>query len=351
MILKLFAMRMTFFVILFFWGININTFAQITDKPRLLKYTTPLCPIDISKTFAKEGLLAANTETVSVKKDTIYTVLKSDMKQSNGYVILRQGTEIPEERYDTVLLRTFLISPGYAFNIIQNIGSYSLIQFFPLKHQKKKNLFGHILARKKAGEKLNSLDVESYTIQGLKLTLQTPGVDKTENIFDLSETVFIVPTSLILNNSYEFENQNGVFSIGLLALPVKLRPFATESGQFDFTDGFSVGTTLSWTIHQNFKKGFAHSALLYVGVSSFTADSSKIKEQRNDYKIATFSPAIGWMWGKNNVQLSLLVGIDFPPGQLQKKWVYRNKPWLGLGIGIGLFKIGNDTNNQLGNNK
>ncbi len=341
-----------FFCIIFLYYGSNNLLAQISDKPRYLKYATPLCPIDIAKTFAKEGLLAANTETISIEKDTIYTVLKADIKDSDGSIILKQGTRIPEGRSDTLLLRTLLISPGYAFNIIQQIGSYSLIQFWPLKNQKNKNLFGYLLSREKEGEKLNRFDKESsYTVDGLKLTLSGSETDKKAEVFDLSKTVFIVPTSLIINNSTEFENHNKALNIGLLALPVKIRPFATESGQFDFSDGFSVGTTLSWTIHHNFKKGFTHNALLYVGISSFTADSSKIKEQRNDYKIATFSPAIGWMWGKNNVQLSFLVGVDFPPGQLQKKWVYRNKPWFGLGIGIGLFKIGNEGNNIEGKNK
>jgi hypothetical protein len=326
--------------------------AHAQDKPRLLKYTTPLCPIDISKTFAKEGLLMANKETVSITKDTIYKEISQDIKDKEGETVLKKGTKMPEEKYDTVLLRTLLIEPGFAFDIIQQIGNYSLIKFWPLKDQKNKGLFHHYLSGKESGEQLDKLGSDSgnFAVEGLKIVTSKPNGKGDSVLYDLSKSTFIVPTALILNNSIEFENKNGALNVGLLALPVKIRPFATESGQFDFADGFSVGTTLSWTLHHNFKTGFTHNLLLYVGISSFTADSSKIKEQRNDYKIAAFSPAIGWMWGKNNVQLSVLGGMDFPAGNLQKKWVYRNMPWFGLGIGIGLFKIGNEETTKQGKN-
>lgn len=62
--------------------------------------------------------------------------------------------------------------------------------------------------------------------------------------------------------------------------------------------------------------------------------------------IATFSPALGYMWEKHNVQLTLLAGVDLPAGKIQKEWVYRNMPWLGIGVGIGLFKIDNEKDNN-----
>jgi len=50
------------------------------------------------------------------------------------------------------------------------------------------------------------------------------------------------------------------------------------------------------------------------------------------------------MWEKNGIQLSILTGIDFPSGNLQQKGVYRNQPWIGFGLGFGLFKIDNEKN-------
>jgi hypothetical protein len=332
--------------------------AQIKDKPRLLKYTTPLCPVDINKTFAKEGLLAANKETIAIIPDTTYILIND----SNLVNVNNKKVNKPEDvaklrqiKQDTVLLRTLLIDPGYAFDIIQQIGSYSLIKFWPLRDQKNKGLFQHSLLGRETAAQLDKLSSESenFAVKGLTIVGPDSNGKKGEiPLYDLSKTTFIIPTTLILNNSVEFENKNGQLNIGLLALPVKIRPFATENGQFDFTDGFSVGSTFSWTLHHNFQTGFTHNLLGYMGISSFTADSSKIKEVRNDndYKIAAFSPAIGYMWGKNNVQLTLLVGIDFPAGKVQQNWVYRNKPWIGLGIGIGMFKIGNEDNNKQGKN-
>ena len=53
------------------------------------------------------------------------------------------------------------------------------------------------------------------------------------------------------------------------------------------------------------------------------------------------------MFEKNGVQLSLLCGVDLPSGNIQKKWVYRNMPWLGLGVGVGLFKINNENKSSV----
>jgi hypothetical protein len=318
---------------------GIDSFSQTTkfEKPRYLKHSTLLCPIDITKSYNKEGLIGANTETINLVPDTII-VKAANIKDSL--------VEIRKINIDTILVKNILIDKGNAFDVVQEIGSFSIIKFWDLKNSHAKSLL------KKITEPKNTLyrkelqledDFKAMKIKGL-----TAVIDSVD--YDLSKTYFIVPTKTLINNSTEFENKGGLWSIGLLVLPIKIRPFATESGQFDISSGFSVGTTFSWTVHHNWETNFTHSFLIYAGISSYKADESKIKEEREDYTIATFSPALGWMWEKNNVQLGVLVGIDFPPGALQKKWVYRNQPWVGLGIGIALFKIDNGEQTKSGTN-
>lgn len=330
------------------------TVAQNTEKPRYLRHATPLCPIDISKWGSKDGLIKGNSQTVGIDTTTVLVVAKTDVKDDKDSVVIKAGQKFGEKRYDTVIKRSILIEAGQAFEIVYEIGNFSIIKFWPVKGQKNKGLISYLLkdANQSDGARAPLDSLEYLEIKGLRAV--TPKVNKPNKdstVYDLSRTYYLVSTQLILSQSKEFDNKNNTWNIGLLALPVKLRPFATEPGQFDFTDGFSVGTTFSWTIHHNWRTGFTHNLLLYAGLSSYTADSSKIREKREDYKIAAFSPAIGWMWEKNGVQLSLLTGFDFPAGSIQQKWVYRNKPWIGIGLGLSLFKISNSESTGKGENK
>lgn len=318
-----------------------NSYGQTTqfEKPRYLKHATLMCPIDITKSYSKEGLLSANKTTINILTDTIF--VKVDGKSK------KEKVEIQKILKDTILVKNILIEKGYAFDVVQQIGTFSIIKFWNLRKSTGKGLYESITSEKdtiiKSPLNLNQ-DYQSLNIDGLRAS---NGNEK----IDLSKNYYIVPTKTLSNNSTEFENKKGLWNIGLLVLPIKIRPFATESGQFDFTSGFSVGTTFAWTVHHNWKTNFTHNFIIYAGISSYKADETKIKEVREDYTIATFSPALGWIWEKNNVQLGILMGIDFPSGNLQQNWVYRNKPWFGLGVGIAMFKINSDTQTKSGENK
>ncbi len=319
---------------LFLSMLSTSIFSQTgSDKSYYLKSPIVATPVDITKIYAKEGLVLGNRETL----DTVKTTKEIKIQEVGAEPGVKTIIAV-----DTVFKFSITIEKEYAYTIIRQIGSFTIIKFWKLKDAEGSGLFQYI--KKGAQNDGDALANTFDTLKSLKIIGLTAVRNTSDVVFDLSKSFFIVKTADLQTNSVEFESKKGLWSIGLLVLPIKIRPFATEKGQFDFADGFSVGTTFAWTLHHNWKTNFSHNALLYVGIGSYTADSLKIKEKRNDYKIATFSPALGWMVEKNNIQLSILAGIDFPSGNLQQKWVYRNKPWIGVGIGIGLFKIGNDTN-------
>jgi hypothetical protein len=308
------------------------------EKPRYLKLATFLTPIDMSQEFGMGGLLSKNTTSVAINN-----IETKDFESRKG----EDGQEVKVRKVikDTLLIKNILIEKGYAFEVVKEIGSFSIIKFWALEKSTGKSILQTLKSNiiNNQTTATDTYDVaKSYTALKINGLVAEDG----DNKIDLTKTYYILPTKTLVSNSVEFDNKNGTWNIGLLVMPVKIRPFATESGQFDFSDGVSVGTTLSWTVHHNFRTNFTHNILLYVGVGSYTADESKIKEKREDYKIATFSPAVGWMWEKKSVQLSLLVGIDFPAGNLQKQWVYRNMPWFGMGLGIGLFNISADNSSK-----
>lgn len=314
-------------------ALSFAALSQSNSKSHYLKTPTVVTPVDITQLYTKPGFIKGNAESL----DTVKTINEIMIQEVDATPVSKKVVII-----DTIFKTPIIIEQGFAYNILQEIGSFTIIKFWPIKDNKGVGLISAVSSGDRAEAPAlttNFGSLQQLKVEGLKVKNQQGSL-----IFDLSKNYYLVKTADLKNNSVEFENKKGLWNIGLLVLPVKLRPFATEKGQFDFADGFSVGTTFSWTVHHNWKTNFSHSFLLFVGISSYTADSSKLREQRNDYKIAAFSPAIGWMWEKNNIQLSLLTGIDFPTGNLQQKWVYRNKPWVGVGVGIGLFKIGNENN-------
>lgn len=321
-----------------------------TNKPRYLKRLLSFCPVDITQTNSKDGLFAGNTSTIKIDTTVIFKEVTALVPVENSAELKSDHIKIRDIRKDTVLLASILMEPGLAFNILQRIGSYSVIKFWPTKDKNLPGLYSYLNdnSKKVAAPKSAVIPLDSQ-LGKLKFIVQDP-TNGSSTTYDLSKNYYVVPTQAVLDASTEFENKTGDWNLGFLVLPVKLRPFATEKGQFDFSDGYSVGTTFAVTIQQNINTGLTQSLLLYAGISSYTADSLKLKEKRNDYKIAAFSPAIGYMFEKNNVQLSLIIGFDFPAGNLQRKWVYRNQPWFGIGVGFSLFKINVDDGVEEGTN-
>jgi hypothetical protein len=308
--------------------------AQIFNKPRYLRFPTPACPVDISKQLDSAGLLKANTNTISVFETIRIEKSKSDLQNKDGVTIVSKDDVIKTSVRDTAILHTLLFDSGLAFDVVQQIGRFSLIKFWGNKRKTnyKKQLF----------DKLENILSKNAIFEGFVT------VDNEE--IDLFKSYYIIPTDIMLNNSVEFESKYHQWNVGILVLPVKLRPFATESGYFDFLDGFSLGTSFSINLDHNWVRGRSQSIVFYAGLSSFNADSAKIKEYRQDYKITAFSPAVGYMIEKSGIQLCGMIGFDFPVGAIQKKWVYRNMPWISIGLGFSIFKIANNDANKTGKN-
>lgn len=309
--------------------------------PRYFRFETPGCPVDPLKEILKGGLFRGNPETVQIYDHDEIQVKVKPSKDLNGNPITIKDTTVVKHS-DTFLLAAIPLKQGVAFDVVKTIGNYSIIRLWPrnINETIVANLNEVAAAVKSSGK---------FKVSGV-LGKITSGTSASTNV-ELSTFDYIVPTSILLNNSVEFENKFHQWNIGVLAMPVKVRPFATESGQFEFLDGVSLGTTFAWTLGQNRMTGRTASIFLYAGLSSFTVDSSKIKDVRDDYKLTTFSPGVGFLIEKSKIQLSLMTGFDFPAGQIQQKWVYRNMPWVSVGLGFSLFKIANDESTKTGTNK
>lgn len=277
------------------------------------------------------------------------------------------AVHISNDKKDTSFNYAILSKKGIVFETIQQIGSFTVIKLWKYPNSSQKNSkqiseharFSYIYD--KNVKKMNNFK----QIDGIELLtdLNTSQKDalKLNYIFaentldsiyvDPSRDYYLVSTEDVNGKSQEFQYKKGAWNVGAMYLPLKLRPFSTSSGFFDFVSDFSVGTSLSFTLKQNLITGLTTNLIFYAGVSSIKVDSAIAADPSNStfkqsQNITAFSPAIGMYWEKNNIQIGFVVGMDLPSRNLQKTWVYRNMPWIGLSAGITLFKLTNNSGNS-----
>lgn len=143
------------------------------------------------------------------------------------------------------------------------------------------------------------------------------------------------------------EEVKGKWGFGIMTLPIKVR---LEGGReenlskryFNFEGGFNLGLAVTrrfWSDDvSEIKKFFVVSInTSQVKVSSETTNKFVPNEESN----MAFSPTGGFIFQfKNDLQLIAVVGIDYLSGKVGSEWVYRGKPFYGIGIGFAAFQFG-----------
>ncbi len=159
-----------------------------------------------------------------------------------------------------------------------------------------------------------------------------------------------------LISKYAFENncvavysrklkKNLQFTSSAVSLPVKLR-----LNDFDFDKNFSLG--LAGGIKNRISKYSSNfiNILLALNVSTNDLDSfstnGKISGQPIK-NIATFSPAIGFVFEFGKAQVGIFYGVDLMSKSNRNKfdWIYHNKPWLSIGFGFSILGKEGSVNN------
>ncbi|MGV3612865.1 MAG: hypothetical protein ACO1N0_18030 [Fluviicola sp.] len=141
------------------------------------------------------------------------------------------------------------------------------------------------------------------------------------------------------------------FTVGIPTIPAKLRFGNGGTGNdpryFRFEGNISLGLSAGWKY--SFGNGgtkYAINLLAGFTVASVQVDSITTKGKVGSVtSAASFSPHIGLVFDVGDVQFGLYTGLDFLYGEPNKYWVYRNQPWLGIGIGYSLFEVGGKSAN------
>lgn len=336
----------------------ITLFLSAQEKPRRIIKTVTLCPIDIS-TISTRPL---NEQSSIHFKESCIPVEANATITKVGKISSDKTTLTAT---DTVYNYAVLLSDKLIFNIERQIGTFSIIKLWrysdPSSDAISQYQYYKLDTSKQAflPEKISTIKKVTLSVPEQKNYKQTRAILSNKNDgndtlveVDPTKNYYLVKTEELMNASEEFDYKQGALNIGIMYLPVKLRPFARESGFFDFTSQLSLGTSVAWTVKQNKRNDLTTNLVLYTGISTIKIDSASSGTHDSTYKtaqnIAAFSPALGIYWEKKGIQLGFVIGYDFPASKLQRTWVYRNMPWISITAGINLFNVTANSSNKTG---
>lgn len=335
-----------------------SLYGQLYSQNNPHRFITPvsICPVDVN-ILSSTGITATSLGTLTVVSRT-KKISVGDAVPLNAKYISANTLEVT----DTVFTYSIRARKGMAFEVTGTIGSFTVIELWPYRNEGDNEITEYQLASIRGGALTTPgipatikgrRTITSTELPGLKAALVS-GINA-NSIVNPTKDVYLIRTTDLLANTEEFEYKQGAWNVGLMYLPVKIRPFGTKSGVFDFATDISVGTSFSWTIHHNFKNDWTANLLVYTGVSSVKVDSLIAGDPTMDAKSGTqnftaFSPAVGLYWEKKNIQLGFLIGMDFLAGKIQQTWAYRGMPWFSLTAGINLFTLTENSSEKKGKN-
>ena len=136
----------------------------------------------------------------------------------------------------------------------------------------------------------------------------------------------------------EFNGKNHSFTWGFSTIPIKLR-FKNENAPFQYETGFSLGVNAGYEFQFQSKTKQSLGLLVGVGISTVNITPETV----NNYidkstTTGAFTPSLGIVYSFESFQVGLFSGLDIIPGELGQNWDYRNKPWLGVGLGFTIFQ-------------
>jgi len=149
---------------------------------------------------------------------------------------------------------------------------------------------------------------------------------------------FVITKAQFDFKTHQIYKKTVAFSMGTLVIPVKFwfKPF-------DFSKDVTLGTTLGVRVLLNPQKGISINALLGIGITSNTLDSTNTNGHiTQPADILSFSPTVGIMLEFGSAQFGVFSGFDFPSRYVvvNDQWLYANKPWLSFAIGYSIFSAG-----------
>lgn len=159
-----------------------------------------------------------------------------------------------------------------------------------------------------------------------------------------NDKYFLIDLEEFNKKTSEYNGSNHSVIWGFSTLPIKLR-FSGENRPFLYETGFSLGINAGYEYQFRSRTKQSIGFLLGIGVSTIAITPESVNNYVDESSTAgAFTPSLGIVYSFESFQIGLFTGYDIIPGPLGENWVYRNSPWLGLGLGFTIFQKNKTTN-------
>ncbi|WP_341222203.1 hypothetical protein [Polaribacter atrinae] len=137
--------------------------------------------------------------------------------------------------------------------------------------------------------------------------------------------------------------RRGSFVVGASTTLIKIRPGNGKESEdeviySEFGNDFNIGVTAGWRV-SDYKKNLSVSLVGGIGFSSIKVTPQTTRNFIDTESTqSSISYSAGAIFEIDKFQISAFIGIDTMSGEIGKNWIYRNRPWIGLGFGYEIFK-------------
>jgi len=185
-------------------------------------------------------------------------------------------------------------------------------------------------------------------INGEKYPIQIENTDDTIKLYSNTKNIEIITLNTSSKKLYQFNKSS--LDIDFITIPVKYR--ASTSGipnqlSSDINASIYVGSRKD-LFNINFPKsisgihkrkiehfGYSFGFILGFG-NAYISEHTTNKLVLTEYQGIVFSKGIAGIIALNNYTIGLSYGFDQLLDKNRKHWIYQQKPWVGLTIGLNL---------------
>jgi hypothetical protein len=145
------------------------------------------------------------------------------------------------------------------------------------------------------------------------------------------------------------------FALGIAVIPIKMRfgggsANNNDKRHFSFESSVSLGFSVGINVKLDKSKFTARNNIAFltgISLTSVPLDNFTTKGfLKSSTNNASITGHIGILYQIDNFQIGIFSGIDYLAGRIGEEWKYRNKPWIGLGIGFSIFQAKKTTDTQ-----
>jgi hypothetical protein len=157
------------------------------------------------------------------------------------------------------------------------------------------------------------------------------GDNKTEEDY-----IYLITADQFKKNCKPLIKNNITWNVGTVIYPFRWRP---QTGVFEQTAniGLVFGFSQKFRGSKDWSYGFYGGGS---GTSNIIDSATTNGNEKNNTTITTLTPTFDFVLSWRTVQLTLGSGCDILVGEHSPtitSWIYKNRGWIGLGLGIGIF--------------